>query len=59
MSKILDKKMDKVLLKIAEVDKKMPSSAGPSAGLSAGPMTTNHEFVMELERQIREYELND
>ena len=52
MSKILDKKMAKVLEKIAEVDQKMPSSAGPSAG----PMATNHEYVMELERRIHEYE---
>ncbi len=53
MSKILDKKMAKVLEKIAEVDQKMPPNAGPSAG----PMATNHEYVMELERRIREYEL--
>ena len=41
MSKILGKKMAKVLEKIPEVDQKMPSSAGPSAG----PMATNHEYV--------------
>ena len=45
MSKILDKKMAKVLEKIAEVDQKMPSSAGPSAAPSAGAWGTGSESL--------------
>ncbi len=50
----LDKKLDMVLEKFAEVDQKIAGIAPPSAG----PMATNHhEYVKELECQIREYEL--
>ncbi len=49
----LGKKLDMVLEKVAEVDQKIAEIARPSAG----PMATNQEYVMELERQIREYEL--
>jgi hypothetical protein len=58
MSKILDKKLAKVLEKVAEVDRKVTEIiVPPSAGPSEGPMATNHEYVKELERQIREYKL--
>ncbi len=49
----LDKKLDMVLEKVAEVGQKIAEIARPSAG----PMATNHEYVMELERQIRENKL--
>ena len=49
----LDKKPDMVLEKVAEVYQKVTERVPPSAG----PMATNHEYIKELERQIREYEL--
>ena len=48
----LDKKLDMVLEKVAEVDQKIAEIAPPSAG----PMATNHEYVKELELKIRKYE---
>jgi len=57
MSKIFEKKLAKVLEKVAKVDQKATEIVPPSVGPSAGPMAANHECFKELERQIRNYEL--
>ena len=48
----LDKKLDMVLEKVAEVDQKIAEIRPPSAG----PMAANHDYVKESELKIRKYE---
>ena len=52
----LDKKLDMVLKKVAEVDQKITEIVPPSAGPSVGPVATNHEYVKDLKLTIRKYQ---